>query len=213
MRTFTISEVAAPGIQLTASLRDLVPRMVIGCGENATVIEVSEQQRQAFVAMHRVHWTKSLPVGLDDEGSAVASVFRAEFNKKTRRVETQAPPARYKEKNLALVYVHTAAGHNGKLWFSANVWDERLHDGRVVREYRPFPAVGVDVLAIGTGPTGEPEALLQMHQGASFRIQRDGDLQGLPPTLVVSWTGSVMKCFEPGSQKSNEQRARHSHAA
>lgn len=98
--------------------------------------------------------------------------------------------------NTVLVHVDTMAGEGGRLWYEANSWSE-VRTSRVIRQYHEFPSAGVDVLAIGYGPGGEPHALVKMIPGASFRICRDGDLDGASPVIVVVWSGSVLSAFPP----------------
>ena len=69
---------------------------------------------------------------------------------------------------------------------------------RVKRFYQPFPSAGIEVHAIGTGPNGEPHALIKMLPGASFRVCRIGYRGGLPPENVVVWTGSKLRVITPG---------------
>jgi hypothetical protein len=107
--------------------------------------------------------------------------------------------------------VATAAGVGGQLWYEANTFDEVVKNvwgrPRVVRAYNTFPGCvwadgasnqpAIEVLAIGHGENWEPQALLKMVPGASFRICRTGELCGLSPVLIVAWTGSALRVFPP----------------
>jgi hypothetical protein len=86
-----------------------------------------------------------------------------------------------------LVHVAIPAGSGGRLWFE-DILLEKIFSGREVR-MRPaaFPGPGVKVLAIGCGELGEPQALLKLARGASFRIHRTGELDGELPVIEVRY--------------------------
>lgn len=107
--------------------------------------------------------------------------------------------------NRALVLMEASCGEGGELWLQANSYSETLVNGAIERGYDAFPPPGIEVVAYGSGPGGEPHGLFVMHRGASFRIGRSGDFggpmsnpgQGTSPVLVVSWTGGSLKVFPP----------------
>jgi hypothetical protein len=90
----------------------------------------------------------------------------------------------------ALVYVTTCGGL-GEVHYRSSIASEEEKDGRVVLNYdNPFPPKGVTILAEGYDGGGTRHLLLHMKQGASFRMTRNAG-QGIPPVLVVVWTGGV----------------------
>lgn len=111
--------------------------------------------------------------------------------------------------DIALVHVTTTSP--GQLYFEANCYDEvidtnRWGGKRVRRAYRPFPGGGVDVLAIGTGQNGEPNALVRMLPGSSFRICRD--TVNIPWEFTVVWPGSKLRLIVPEKVKKQLRRER-----
>lgn len=87
----------------------------------------------------------------------------------------------------ALVLVETCKGVGGRRWLTANVVEESMAENqmRVVRYAKPFEeSVGCEVVC-----RGDDGILVQMLPGSSFRICRDGKLEGAPPELVVLWRG------------------------
>lgn len=124
------------------------------------------------------------------------------------------------DSSTCLVHVATKAPLDGQLWFESSSWDEELEDTRwgkeVTRVYRPFPPPGVEVIATGLGPVGEPEVLLLMQKRASFRICRSGDPKSFGdgpddpqryPVLVVVWPGSTLRCFPPKKYEKERKAA------
>ncbi len=109
--------------------------------------------------------------------------------------------------DTALVHVTTKSP--GQLWFTSNCYDEVIvptkYSSRVRRDYRVFPGAGVAIVAIGTGANGEPNALLRMWPGASFRICRD--TLDLPAELVVVWPGTRLKVIVPRKYRGDRQQA------
>jgi hypothetical protein len=90
----------------------------------------------------------------------------------------------------ALVLVETAPGLGGKIEFKSTSFDEvyNTRSGRVERKYRgDFPPPGVEVILEGKTKDRGRCLLLQMTPGASFRIERTGDLDGVPGVLTVVW--------------------------
>jgi hypothetical protein len=117
----------------------------------------------------------------------------------------------------ALVLVETAPGLGGRLKFKSTsfleVYDTR--SGRVRRQYREeFPPPGVEVLAEGKSGDRGRCLLLQMIPGSSFRIERTGDLEGIPGVLTVVWKGqkgvagaAPLEVFSPSSRARDPEMA------
>jgi hypothetical protein len=105
-----------------------------------------------------------------------------------------------------LVHVVTAGGEGGKVRLTSNSYATRLKGSKVPevqRVYDPFPDEGV--LAFCTPEELERinagvdylDVLLVMHKGASFRIQRNGGLEGASPQLFVHWNGEDLSMNVP----------------
>lgn len=92
----------------------------------------------------------------------------------------------------ALVHVAMCAGMGGRMWLEAAGFDEVDEEDAVRRKPRAFPGAGIEVVAIGHGPLGEPHALLKVKKGAAFRVCRNGALGGLPPVIDINWNGYEM---------------------
>jgi len=123
------------------------------------------------------------------------------------------------ESNKCLVHVDVGALYAGRMWLESTAWDEYLDRDSVERQFKGFPSCGIEVIAIGTGADGEPQALLRMSKKASFRICRNGDFReankGLVPqsynerrelvgdhayaypVMVIVWPGSSLRVFPP----------------
>jgi len=85
----------------------------------------------------------------------------------------------------ALVLVRTQPGEGGSIWLTSNWVNEEISGERVVRKCRPFEeAVGVESIV----SKGDMH-LIRMAPGASFRVCRNGRLQGKDPELTFMWTG------------------------
>jgi hypothetical protein len=123
------------------------------------------------------------------------------------------------QSDCALVHITTLAPIDGQMWYEANTWTEEIVETNrgeeVERTYGEFPSVGVEVLARGHGPQGEPHGLFLMRKKASFRIVRKGDPSTFDddpngpqrsPVLVVVWPGSTLRCFPPARYASREKR-------
>lgn len=105
----------------------------------------------------------------------------------------------------ALVHIQTAGGVSGRVFMTSNVFSEKLEHGRVVQQYNEFPPVGVEPLC----QAGYSDKLLfegiemldmlvVMNPGSSFRLQRDGQLEGASPHMFVRWNGrGELRCTRP----------------
>lgn len=118
--------------------------------------------------------------------------------------------------DAALVHLSPIAVRGGQLFYEDNEWEGVVIGSkrrRVKRFYRPFPGAGIDVYTIGTGPNGEPHALVMMLPGASFRVCRIGYRGGLPPENVVTWTGSELRVITPAKYDKNRGKKGYAEAA
>jgi hypothetical protein len=100
----------------------------------------------------------------------------------------------------ALLAVRTAAAPNGQVRVHANSYSEVEENGRVSRKYNDFPTPGISLVASGQcirGDTTWEEFLLVLVPGASFRVARNGDLEGAAPEMVVAWNGYKMRSEVP----------------
>jgi hypothetical protein len=97
-----------------------------------------------------------------------------------------------------LVHVVTAGGEGGKIRLTSNSYVAQLKGKRVPevqRAYNAFPDDGLitfctpeELVRINDG-VDYLDVLLVMHKGASFRIQRNGALEGASPWMSIQWTG------------------------
>jgi hypothetical protein len=93
----------------------------------------------------------------------------------------------------AYLLVTLAPGHKGAIhYYRQGGPEERLIGGHVIRRFVPFPPVGITVLAQYEDPhDGVCQRLLELAPGASFKVCRSGDLEGLPRKFEVRWTGAA----------------------
>lgn len=97
-----------------------------------------------------------------------------------------------------LVRVVTAGGVGGKVRLTSNSYVTQLRGRKVPevqRAYNAFPDDGVltfctaeELERINEG-VAYLDVVLVMHKGASFRIQRNGALEGASPWMSIQWTG------------------------
>lgn len=119
---------------------------------------------------------------------------------------------RRKNETQCLVEVCLSSGQGGKIFLTANAYDEELVRGRVERKYRPFPGPGVQVLCtderlaqVNAGDTFA-DLLLVMNRGASFRVIRTGQMEdGASPQMFVHWNGRELRATVP--RRYDEARA------
>ncbi len=105
-----------------------------------------------------------------------------------------------------LVHVVTAGGDGGKVCLTSNSYVAQLKNRKVPevqRVYNAFPDDGI--LAFCTDEELERvnngvdylDVVLVMHKGASFRIQRNGALEGASPQMFVHWNGEDLSLSLP----------------
>lgn len=182
MNCFTVSETVTDEIII-----DKGPFLRIGAAGFCSDIPLSSGLSRNF------EWC--LSIGEDYLGMEHADVSRnAPLTILPPRLNKRGKPI---EKDIALVHVTTTSP--GQLWLEANCFDEEIIQTRwgkrVRRAYKPFPGNGVDVLAWGTGMNGEPNALVRMLPGSSFRICRD--TTDIPWEYTVVWPGTKLRLIVP----------------
>lgn len=197
MKCYTVREASEPGLIIRSIRRDeQAPALLVGEAETSySAVPVDTNQKAVFCMAAEAAVLPTIPY-LRLLRAELADNDPLRFTRERRRCE------------MALVHVATEAGEDGELWYEANSYDECTaqtpRGERVERFYHPFPGAGTHVVAAGTGPQGEPHALLLMVPGASFRICRTGDLAGASPELVVVWPGSTLRCFAPAKYRPRE---------
>lgn len=111
---------------------------------------------------------------------------------------------RHPNDRVALILVATEPGIGGALWLTSNCMAESVEYGRVVRKARPLSeAAGVQILG-----GQENVVLLGVMPGGSFRICRDGKLNGAAPELTVLWSGRYNPNAADGGLKVFERKNR-----
>lgn len=196
MKCFTVSDKVTKGIIVKGE-----PLLRIGAKGFCSEIPLCKSLAKSFEAL--------AAIGEDELAMTKADIST---NKPLRLLPEKAIITRWNrriESDTALVHVTTKS--SGQLWFEANCYDQEVvptkYSKRVRRAYHPFQGGdGVDVLAIGTGANGEPNALLRMIPGASFRICRD--TLDLPPELLVVWTGIKLRFIVPEKHRKKQQKQR-----
>jgi hypothetical protein len=196
MKCFTVTEQITKGI----IIRD-EPVLRIGAEGFCSEIPLCASLQRSFEALKATGEEKLAMAKADLSTNAPLRIL-PERVRKTRW-------GKVIESDIALVHVATTSP--GQLFLEANCYDEeevkdRWGNRRVRRAYRPFPGGGVDILAIGTGANGEPNALLRMLPGSSFRIIRD--TLNLPPELLVVWPGSKLRLIVPEKHRKRMRRER-----
>lgn len=137
------------------------------------------------------HSPDDLPMRLARASIDVGSDFLM-FRKPIRRHE-----------RLAMVHITTCGGEGGKVYLTANSYDVEMRRDKVERVYRRFPDAGVNPLCKPetleeiAGGVEELDVLAMLHPGASFRIYRDGKLEGASPQMFVHWNGSELRSTLP----------------
>jgi hypothetical protein len=177
MRAFTITE---------AKSGDFVEKGVVITGGDHPGLWVGEFEGES-----------STHIPLCNEGAELFRAADAQTNQRlslvlpAAEVSSTEPTRIIKEREhspCALIHMAMCAGEGGELWLEAAGFDEREDDGGVYRVPRPFPSLGVEVVAFGHGPGGEPQGLFKMTPGSAFRIMRTGDV-GQNRVFNVAWTG------------------------
>lgn len=181
MKCYTIREEAHKGIMISAKCMagEVPPSLVIGAPGSMTVVPLGGELRRVYQAAH-------------EAGLKELNLMRADL--------ASSPPLRFiRERNprdsRALVYFETES--IGRLRLMANSYQEYVDRERVQRQYDFFPGAGVEVVAMGTSPSGAPHGLFIMQPGSSFRIERMVDSPDDSPVLIVAWPGSSLRCFPP----------------
>ncbi len=193
MKCFTVAEEMSKGLRIRSHtvLGRHDPVLTIGDPGSLTNVPLSRELLNVF------NGAVTSPEMLEEfPGLTELRLMRAE-------VSTNAPLRLIRERNpkSSCCLVHVATDNVGPLWFEANSYREEVVRGRVVRVYDPFPAPGIETVAWGMTSNGSPQGLFVMHPGSSFRICRQGDLQGASPRLIVAWPGSTLKCFAPAKYR------------
>lgn len=187
MRTYTITDVndegtqfVVPGVVITNG--DAEPGLRIG-EESATIVPVAREG----VALFKAAKGAANEAGFEPRRFGITLRAADISDRDGVRIIKERGKSPY-----ALVHVAMCAGVGGRLWIEAAGFDEVEDDAAVRRQPRMFPGAGVEVVAIGHGPQGEPHALLKLKKGAAFRICRNGALNGLPPAVDINWNGHEM---------------------
>jgi hypothetical protein len=128
----------------------------------------------------------------------------------------------YRSAKQALVRVETYAGMDGKVMLTASSFDNRMagnqQNARVRRVYKPFPDDGVVPLCtpnvVEEACKGVPflDMFVMLYPGASFRIVRNGKLEGASPWMQVNWNGydlwcATKVCLEGGLRDARRRRS------
>ncbi len=181
------------------------------------------RERFSDTSHHLIHgliWSKEDPQHMTVRQSELSD--RNEQHPMRLIRERRDQQGRRTESNCCLVYIETDALVGGEMWFESTSWNEVIgnSDG-VDRVFKPFPSVGVEVMARGYSEHGAPQALLRMKKRASFRICRNGNFtvanEGLRPkktaddryaypVMVVVWPGSSLRCFPPKRFERDSER-------
>jgi hypothetical protein len=104
-------------------------------------------------------------------------------------------------------------GKQDKIQLTSNCYDEKIVDGRVVRDYRDFPPVGVKPIVSGftdrtSTSNGEPVLeqtlvlLLEMLPSSAFRIIREGVQE---KEILITWSGYTLRQIVPGKYRNQPQ--------
>lgn len=192
MKCFTVTETAEWGIPIhNTSLMECDPALVLGDPGSRSLVPLGRELRCVF--------RDAMEEGLTD-----LRLLRAEMSTQgTLRFVKERNPKDYR----GLIYMATECGPGGGLRLLANSYREELTRGRIRRVYDPFPPLGVEVLAGGVSSNGAPQGLLVMHPGSSFRVERGGELEGASPILIMTWSGSLLRCFPPKKYRETEAAA------
>jgi hypothetical protein len=99
---------------------------------------------------------------------------------------------------VALVLVDIAPGEGGEVKLTARSYSEEQRHPRshVERVYAPFPSIGIRSV-VNDGPTH----LLAMSPQSGFRVERNGQLEGAPAVMQVTWSGHQLRVDYPGQRR------------
>lgn len=194
MKCFTVSDEITKGIIIESE-----PVLRIGAEGFCSEVPLCKSLSESFKALREIGEDKQAMTKADiDRNAPLILPEKVEMTRWGRPIVS----------DIALVHVNTTSP--GQLWFEANCYDEEIiptrYGRRVRRAYKlfPNPGCGVDVVAIGTGANGEPNALLRMLPGSSFRICRD--TVDLPPELLVVWPGTKLRLIVPEKHRKFQRR-------
>lgn len=233
MKAFTVEEQVMTGLRVTLG-KSGEPCVVVGHGSSSSELPVSKdivesfnsrakaitEMREALAAMNEatgqhpeyevrklvlnitgqdgIHWREHAQAWASED-PGVMWITRCD-------VSTNEPFRIIRERRKSdVALVHVATRSTGQMYLESNAYDEELVEGVrpfVARRFHDFPSVGMGLVAPGTGPNGEPQGLFLMYPRSSFRINRDQR----PETLVVTWPGSTLKCFEPANRRHQEKK-------
>ena len=184
MKCFTISDHITKEITINKG-----PFLRIGAEGFCSDVPLSHELTKSFEALQAI--------GEESLAMEEADISRNPpliITPQRKRLNRRGKPIK---SDIALVHVATTSP--GQLWFEANCYDEEVIQTkwgkRVRRAYKPFPGNGVDVLAWGHGMNGEPNALVRMLPGSSFRICRD--TIDIPWEYTVVWPGTKLRLIVP----------------
>jgi hypothetical protein len=202
MHCFTVGDRAIPGFWV---VRDSYPHIVPPSGCPPLLLE---EPLAKFI--------KSLPsdgdirYGLEENSPVRTASMQVDITpehillrRSTNRSDRQA-----------LVHVVTAAGVGGKVCLTANSYDVvQAKNKQVSRVFRPFPDAGV-LPVCTTGFVDAAKAgvefldiMVQLYPGASFRVCRNGRLEGASPEMYVHWNGHTLNVVLPRKWRYEEARA------
>lgn len=151
------------------------PAIIIGTGRSPVEVPLSEEHKD-FI--EDVGWRHSYQI----KPIEIAGVSRGSGSLQIIEVPAE-------DDGKALVHVEVSPGINGRVIYTSSSFDEDIVEDRVKRTYREFPPIGIEKLAEGGI---EPELLIGMMPGSSFRLICTGDTGGAPDGMTVIWTGKSM---------------------
>jgi hypothetical protein len=183
MRCFTLTERKSIGLRIKD--HDGYPIVRIGERGDVHYVPLSE---------HFQELARSLPSGARQ---LMNNLAWANWSEETEELCLDAEQSRYSDEAI----VHIATNPEGGISFSSSAFNESLINDEVVEFYDEFPAVGVDILAIGGS---ENHMLLRMKKRSKFRILRPGAPQDKWFWAKVIWTGRDL-LVHPHLRRSRDQ--------
>jgi hypothetical protein len=112
----------------------------------------------------------------------------------------------------ALVRIETAGGVNGKVRLTAEAYDDDMQHGEGKKLRHPFPPPGVEAICTDEWKNKYRKGVdildlfVIMSPKTSFRIERDGQLEGASPEMFVRWTGATLFAEVPRRYRDYEER-------
>lgn len=175
-RCFRINSEAKARKGLKVSLdKEGEPAVVIGTGRNPVEVPLSEEHKDLIEDAGWRHVYQITPF------------YFVDITRDSGRLQVVAPLA--EKYDWAIVHVEVSPGINGRMIYTASSFGEDIAENRVKRAYKEFPPIGIEKLAEGGM---EPELLIRMMPGSSFRLICTGDTGGAPDGMTVIWTGKNM---------------------